>query len=50
MSDRLGAPRPPSPQTADRERLFRKYGLLVIIAWLVFWTAVGAWRMMKRDA
>jgi hypothetical protein len=23
---------------------------VVIIAWLVFWTAVGAWRMMKRDA
>jgi hypothetical protein len=22
----------------------------VIIAWLVFWTALGAWRMMTRDA
>jgi hypothetical protein len=22
----------------------------VIIAWLVFWTAIGAWRMMTRDA
>jgi hypothetical protein len=22
----------------------------VIIAWLVFWSAVGAWRMMRRDA
>ena len=31
---RASAPHPPSPQTADRERLFRKYGLLVIIAWL----------------
>ncbi|HEY3843657.1 MAG TPA: hypothetical protein VGL48_10450 [Acidimicrobiales bacterium] len=23
---------------------------LVIVGWLVFWTAIGAWRMMKRDA
>jgi hypothetical protein len=23
---------------------------LVIVGWVVFWTAVGAWRMMKRDA
>jgi hypothetical protein len=22
----------------------------VIVAWLVGWTAIGAWRMMKRDA
>ena len=31
---RSSAPQLPSVQTADRERLFRKYGLLVIIAWL----------------
>ena len=24
--------------------------VLVIIAWLVVWTALGAWRMVKRDA
>jgi len=23
---------------------------LVIVAWIVFWTAIGAWRMMTRDA
>ena len=23
---------------------------LVIVGWLVFWTAIGAWRMMTRDA
>jgi hypothetical protein len=23
---------------------------LVIVGWLVFWTAIGAWRMMRRDA
>jgi hypothetical protein len=23
---------------------------LVIVGWLLFWTAIGAWRMMKRDA
>jgi hypothetical protein len=23
---------------------------LVIVGWLLFWTALGAWRMMKRDA
>jgi hypothetical protein len=23
---------------------------LVIVGWIVFWTAIGAWRMMKRDA
>ena len=23
---------------------------LVIVGWLVFWTALGAWRMMRRDA
>ena len=23
---------------------------LVIVSWIVFWTAVGAWRMMTRDA
>jgi hypothetical protein len=22
----------------------------VVVAWLVFWTALGAWRMMTRDA
>jgi len=25
-------------------------GICVIVAWLVGWTALGAWRMMKRDA
>jgi hypothetical protein len=25
-------------------------GVCVIIAWLVGWTALGAWRMVKRDA
>jgi hypothetical protein len=24
--------------------------IIVIIAWLVFWTVVGGWRMVKRDA
>jgi hypothetical protein len=24
--------------------------VLVIIAWLVGWTVLGAWRMMTRDA
>jgi hypothetical protein len=23
---------------------------LVIVGWIVFWTAIGAWRMMRRDA
>ena len=23
---------------------------LVIVGWIVFWTAIGAWRMMTRDA
>ena len=23
---------------------------LVIVAWIVFWTAIGAWRMKTRDA
>jgi hypothetical protein len=23
---------------------------LVIVGWLVFWTAIGAWRMKTRDA
>ena len=23
---------------------------LVIVGWLAFWTAIGAWRMMTRDA
>ncbi len=23
---------------------------LVIVGWLLFWTAIGAWRMMTRDA
>jgi hypothetical protein len=23
---------------------------LVIVGWLVFWTAIGAWRMATRDA
>jgi hypothetical protein len=23
---------------------------LVIVGWIVFWTALGAWRMMTRDA
>jgi hypothetical protein len=23
---------------------------LVIMGWIVFWTAIGAWRMMTRDA
>jgi hypothetical protein len=23
---------------------------LVIVGWLVFWTVIGAWRMMTRDA
>jgi hypothetical protein len=25
-------------------------GICVIVAWLVGWTALGAWRMVKRDA
>jgi hypothetical protein len=24
--------------------------IVVVIAWLVGWTALGAWRMMTRDA
>jgi hypothetical protein len=24
--------------------------IIVIVAWLVFWTVVGGWRMMTRDA
>jgi hypothetical protein len=24
--------------------------VIVICAWLVIWTAIGAWRMMTRDA
>jgi len=24
--------------------------ICVIVAWLVVWTALGAWRMMTRDA
>jgi hypothetical protein len=28
----------------------RAAAICVIIAWLVGWTALGAWRMMKRDA
>ena len=24
--------------------------VVVVIAWLVVWTALGAWRMMTRDA
>lgn len=31
---RASAPQLPSVDTANRERLFRKYGLLVIVAWL----------------
>jgi len=31
---RTSAPLPPSIETAKREKLFRKYGLFVIIAWL----------------
>ncbi len=23
---------------------------LVIVGWIVFWTAIGAWRMKTRDA
>jgi hypothetical protein len=23
---------------------------LVVVGWIVFWTAIGAWRMAKRDA
>jgi hypothetical protein len=28
----------------------RTVAVCVILAWLVCWTALGAWRMMKRDA
>jgi hypothetical protein len=28
----------------------RTAAVFVIIAWLVGWTALGAWRMVKRDA
>ena len=28
----------------------RTTAIIVIIAWLVGWTAIGAWRMVKRDA
>jgi hypothetical protein len=28
----------------------RTTAVFVIIAWLVGWTALGAWRMVKRDA
>jgi hypothetical protein len=31
---RASAPQPPSIETAKREKLFRKYGLFVIVAWL----------------
>jgi hypothetical protein len=24
--------------------------IIVIVAWLVFWTVIGGWRMVKRDA
>ena len=32
---RAPAPLQPSPEMEERERLFRRYGLLVIIAWLM---------------
>src|ERR1700750_1032850 len=32
---RAASSQPPSPDVAERERLFRRYGLLVIIAWLM---------------
>ena len=32
---RVASPVAPSPAAEDRERLFRRYGLLVIIAWLM---------------
>jgi hypothetical protein len=28
----------------------RTVAIIVIVAWLVVWTALGAWRMVKRDA
>ena len=28
----------------------RTTAVFVIVAWLVGWTALGAWRMVKRDA
>lgn len=28
----------------------RELAIIVIVAWLVGWTVLGAWRMMKRDA
>jgi len=28
----------------------REVAIIVIVAWLVGWTVLGAWRMMKRDA
>jgi hypothetical protein len=32
---RVPMPMAPSPEIEDRERLFRRYGLLVIVAWLM---------------
>ena len=28
----------------------KEVAIIVIVAWLVGWTVLGAWRMMKRDA
>jgi hypothetical protein len=41
---------PGGPQASLLLPESRTVAVCVIIAWLVGWTAIGAWRMMSRDA
>jgi hypothetical protein len=41
---------PPGQNISSLVSETRMVSIVVVIAWLVGWTALGAWRMMTRDA